>query len=400
VITGSVGVIMSKAGILAIIQGLKWRGSHFHLAAVPVALGGPLRGELRTSGRIAAGHKVWFKLECIGGTVRKMYKSDGTTDVDTRYNTIWEDQESVVSDGSGIIPIAFVIPADARGSRAWSKVWKTPNQDWMIEWRLTAQESGEGIEGYFGEFELPVFSIPVTAEQKAEVESIRAGRTRELGEYKPGPDFKVRITPTGDGGTEFFFPPVRGAANSIFQTLVFVVTVGLFVRLCLNGQTSMMYFAVAGVWGAIELGFFMWILRLWIAPEQVVVANGNLSYTYGIFGRTRTMTTAEITSIRVTKGGSTTHNAIRIVGAGLHLFTVGDGIRQKRDAEWLARQMSQAAGVKPADSIPGSSEIEFAEDLKAVETLLQSNPLARTFLAGRLDDVSEMMKGRKGRDGR
>jgi hypothetical protein len=186
VIAGFVGVIMSKPGILAIIQGFKWRGSHFHLAAVPVPLGGPLRGELRTSRRIAAGHKVWFKLECVSGTVQRMYKSDGTTDIDTQYNTIWEDQEAVVSDGSGIIPIAFVIPADARPSRAWSKVWKTPNQDWTIEWRLTAQESGDGIEGYFGEFELPVFSIPVTAAQKADVESIRAGRTKELGEYKPG----------------------------------------------------------------------------------------------------------------------------------------------------------------------------------------------------------------------
>jgi hypothetical protein len=206
----------------------------------------------------------------------------------------------------------------------------------------------------------------------------------------------VRITPTGDGGTEFFFPPMRGAANSIFQTVVFVVTVSLFVLFCVNGQPSIRYFAVAGVWGAIELGFFMWILRLWFVPEQVVVANGLLSHTYGIFGRTRTMTTAEINSIRVTKGDYTKHYAIRIVGAGLHIFTVGDGIRLKRDAEWLAQQMSQAAGVKAADSIPGSSETEIAENLKAVEALVQSNPLARTFLAGRMDDVSEIVKDEKG----
>ncbi len=391
VVTGFLGVIMSKAGILPIIQGLKWRDSLFHLVAVPVPLGGPLRGQLRTSGRIAAGHKVWFKLECVSG-VRRRYKSGGTTDVDTSYNTIWEDEEAVVSDGSGIIPIAFVIPADARPSRAWSNVWIAPDQDWTIEWRLTAQESGDGIEGYFGEFDLPVFSIPVTAEQKAEVESIRAGRTTELREYKPGPDFKVRITPTGDGGTEFFIPPVRGAANAIFQTLVFVVTLSLLVPFLLNGQPSMAYFAVAGGWGAIELAFFTWILRPWFAPEQVVVANGILSDTYGIFGRTRTMTTAEITSIRVTKGDYTRHYAIRIVGAGLHLFTVGDGIRQKRDAEWLAQQMSQAAGVKAADSIPVSSEIELAENLKAVEAapVRTRGPLSNAMFIGLLMTIGAL----------
>jgi hypothetical protein len=31
---------------------------------------------------------------------------------------------------------------------------------------------------------------------------------------------------------------------------------------------------------------------------------------------------------------------------------VGDGIREKRDAEWLAMQMSRAAGIKDLASIP------------------------------------------------
>src|SRR5260370_1795273 len=46
------------------------------------------------------------------------------------------------------------------------------------------------LEGYSGDFDLPVFSIPLTAEQKANVESIRAGRTRELEVYQPGSDFR------------------------------------------------------------------------------------------------------------------------------------------------------------------------------------------------------------------
>jgi hypothetical protein len=44
---------------------------------------------------------------------------------------------------------------------------------------------------------------------------------------------------------------------------------------------------------------------------------------------------------------------------------VGDGIREARDAEWLARQMSLAAGVKPADAIPLNSNLEQMRILQA-----------------------------------
>jgi len=367
VIAGSVGIGFTALATVTIVRGLKWRGSHFHLARVPVPLGGPLRGELRTSRPIAAGHKVWFKIECCSGTDYTINKSDGTTEHDTKYSTIWEDEETVVSDGSGTIPIAFVIPADGRQTRARRK---TSNDDFYIEWQLTAQEVGAGKEGYFGEFELPVFSIPVTAEQKADVESIRAGRTKELEEYKPDPDFGVRITRTADGGTEFFFPPVRGGAKAIPQTVVFLGTVALLAVICVRDQPSI---PLVAIWGFIDLGFFMWILRLWFAPERVVFANGAVSYTSGILGKTRRMPIADISSIHVTKGAYTTNNAIRITGRGLNIFHVGDGIRVKRNAEWIARQMSIAAGVKPVDSIMDSSveQAEFAQQAVALNAFVK-----------------------------
>ena len=49
VICGFTGIPLTVLATLAIIQGLKWSGSHLHLATVPVPIGGPLRG-LRDSG--------------------------------------------------------------------------------------------------------------------------------------------------------------------------------------------------------------------------------------------------------------------------------------------------------------------------------------------------------------
>src|SRR5713101_10004711 len=143
VIFGFAGILTTIVATRAVIQGLKWRGSHFHLANVPIPIGGPLRGELRTSRPIAAGHKVWFKIECVSVTEHTMRASDGTTETDTNRNTIWEDEETVTSDGGGTIPIAFAIPADARQTRAPGK---SRNDDWSIEWELAAQEVGGGKE--------------------------------------------------------------------------------------------------------------------------------------------------------------------------------------------------------------------------------------------------------------
>src|SRR5260370_24921497 len=110
-----------------------------------------------------------------------MRASDGTTETDFNRNTIWEDEEAVISDGSGVIPIAFAIPADGRQTRARTK----SSDDFSIEWRLTAQEADGGRECYSGVFDLPGFSIPETAEQKADLESIRARGSHGITEKTP-----------------------------------------------------------------------------------------------------------------------------------------------------------------------------------------------------------------------
>jgi hypothetical protein len=130
--------------------------------------------------------------------------------------------------------------------------------------------------------------------------------------------------------------------------------------------------------------FFFWILRLWFAPEKVVIANGTISDTCGIFATTRTMPIADVVAIHAIPGQYTRKNAIRIKGSGWHYLSVGDGIREKRDAEWLALQMSHAAGVKAAPSVPdygGAEQMEimaaFVKDFRAGKVLPQMGTLTK-----------------------
>src|SRR5882762_7344379 len=116
----------------------------------------------------------------------------------------------------------------------------------------------------------------------------------DLDAHRPGSDFRVRITPTDDGGTEFFFPPMLGGAKATTQTAVFVLSIALFLLASLQAQPWLPLLAAWGSGGIVELFFLRWILRLWFAPERVLIANGVVTYTYGLFGKTRTMPTAEV----------------------------------------------------------------------------------------------------------
>ena len=363
-ITGSAGIALATRGVRLTISWAKYGASRFHLESVPVPLGGPLRGELRMATPIPAGQQVRLKLQCCSYTTTAWTKTDGSTDQSTQQNIVWEDEETVTSDGSGIVQVSFVVPADAPATRFQQRLWKAKSQSsgstWWVEWRLKAGDPTGSTQGYQAEFELPVFRVAETAQQAAEAESIRAVRKVEIEAYQPGPDFRVRITPTKEGGREFFFPPVRAGANAVGQTIVFLMVSAPL--LALGGQLPLWFVAV---WGTIDLLFLGWILRLWFAPEQVVIEKGNITVTSGLFANKRRMAASEVTAIHAAKGGYTLNHNIRILGRGWHVMQVGDGIRETRDAEWLARQMSIAAGVKPADSIPLNSNLEQTQILKA-----------------------------------
>jgi hypothetical protein len=95
-----------------------------------------------------------------------------------------------------------------------------------------------------------------------------------------------------------------------------------------------------------------------------------LTYTSGLFARTRRVPVAEIQTIRAVATYDR-RSAIRIRRVRWRPLTVGEGIYRGQDGEWLAMQISRAAAIKPS-----KPEDEVAEELEKIQRL-------QALLAGR-----------------
>ena len=193
-------------------------------------------------------------------------------------------------------------------------------------------------------------------EQSEDANAIAVARQKELDDYQPSSTLRVEIGPGPEGGTEVVFPPMRSAAHAVTQTVIFFISCGLFV--CAFVQLSAL---VAVIWGMANLLLFNWLLRIWFATGRVVINDGQVSLTNGLFRMRQTMPLAQVSSIHAIAGPLTGRYAIRIRGAGWHHFDVGDGIANPRDAEWLVAQMSRAAGIEPSTSVRGAQSAEDRE---------------------------------------
>jgi hypothetical protein len=207
--------------------------------------------------------------------------------------------------------------------------------------------------------------------------------------YTPSATCRVRIGPAPEGGVEVVFPPMRAAAHAVTQSVVFLVSLGLYIFV--PAQPIL----ISLIWCIVNVLFFAWLLRIWFATERVVIGNGTVSLTSGLLRLQQTMPVDQVRTIHVIAGQMSRRNAIRIRGAGWRHFDVGEGIPDQRDAEWLATQMSRAAGIEPAPARPGYQPAEDMEIINEFVKDFQSGKIDFGPLGNALIDAAEPMKKSK-----
>jgi len=349
---GLVGAGMTLRAVHLVMSWARYGRSRLKLETVPIPLGGAMKAELVMTRQFRAGRALRVRLKCVNSVVKefvsinKPYSTPEERSVES--HTVWQDEDMLVSDGSGRLEIAFAVPADQPATTF-------PNgRDWRT-WVLEVQDPSGRAQAYHAEFELPVFSIPLGAGEAAAVAAIAEARQRKLEDYKPPPGFRVKIGPAPEGGTEFLIPPMGVHGGAIAQSVVFVVSLVLMVA------AWGFPMAIIIPWGILNLLLYIWLLRLWFAPERIVIGNGAIRVTNGLFRITQTMALDQVTSIHATQIETPWVVTVRIKGQGWHQIGTGQGIRELLEAQWLALQLSHAAGIQPANPIPGNDVQEVVQ---------------------------------------
>jgi hypothetical protein len=124
--------------------------SRFMMASVPGQIGGSLTGSIRPDMPLPAGKQVDLELECINRTTRGHWHSLTTWDW-----LLWRADQTSISDSTGRIPVAFMIPADCPPT-------DDSNPSSRVVWRLSAKATAARVDSsmeYRAEFEIPVFRI-------------------------------------------------------------------------------------------------------------------------------------------------------------------------------------------------------------------------------------------------
>ena len=98
------------------------------------------------------------------------------------------------------------------------------------------------------------------------------------------------------------------------------------------------------------------MVSLWFGASRVVVNCDAVTVTKSVLGwkRTRTIAVADIAQFKTTIGmtaGNTVYRDIKFERRDGKNVVVASSIKDHRDAEWLAVEMTRCAGITPASTL-------------------------------------------------
>jgi hypothetical protein len=309
------------------------RGAAFAMDSVPGQIGGTLAGkitlpmELRPTGNFTLG------LRCVNRVTSGSGNSSSTWE-----HVLWNDEQTASSDGASV-PVAFYIAPDTPAS-------DNSNSNNEIIWRLTA--SAPTAAGKFdAQFEVPVFKVAETAEQRRQAESVRASEHQQVESYVHPEASRITMRQTPGGATEVYFPPLRSPG----ATLSLAAFTAIWSACLWLMHAMHVPFIFVLVWGFFEVILVLFLLSMFAAVRvrvgdgEVVIAKSLADLVYS----RRRIAAGDVTNIEAVAGmtaNNTVYNQLRLSYGGNRHYDFADGISDKREADWLADQISQRLGLK------------------------------------------------------
>lgn len=327
-----IGVGLLIWAVRATIRFRRFGKSFFELASTPVPIGGQIAGLISTQHPLEDAESVKLRLACV----RREQSGDSTTE-----HLLWEDEKTLEADAirtTGGIPVFFNIPADAQPA---SPTLSLPR----VIWRLQASAKVPGVD-YAAQFELPVFQVAGTGGSSAPVEDPTERWQKDAGQFRLDPKSRIRVQAAIRGENEFIFPAARFPGVGIGLTVFFFLWSGfLWILIAMKAP---LIFRI--VWSLFDVLLFAWLVGIWFGSSRVVAGSSELVvHRHWLFiRRKKSLPASEIkevtTAIGMTAGSKAYYDlkAITLDGKKIKLASM---IESKREAEWLAGQISAALNL-------------------------------------------------------
>jgi hypothetical protein len=336
-----VGLGLLIAAVRATIRERKFGVSVLELGTTPGVVGHGFAGTVRTPSDALPTGGLVATLSCVNVRTTGSGKNRSTTET-----VRWQDQETVAgqrtasSPGRGIettIPVRFRIPPDVAPT-------DDTNPSDRTVWRLQVTAAVPGVD-YAAAFEVPVFRTEKSLEPVTGDEETLLGPVPESLPYRQPRESPIRVS-TGPRGTQIGFPAARNPGAALGLS-AFAALWGGVVWLLVAVKAGPFFI---GIFGLVELALIYGVLRMWLWVVEVTAGRDGVAIASGFVavGEPARIPAADVAGVEVLIGmqsGSTVYYSLQVVRKDGRKVTAGSGIRDKREAEWLAGLVKQAVGA-------------------------------------------------------
>jgi hypothetical protein len=322
----------------AVRAAARWRvvrGSAFEMDSVPGQVGGTLAGKITLPAGLRPTGNFTLGLRCVN---RVTSNNSGSNSASTWEHVLWNDEQTASSDGANV-PVAFYIAPDTPASD-----YSNGNNE--IIWRLSAGAPTAGGK-FDAQFEVPVFKVAQTAEQQRQAEAVRAAEHQQVVSYVHPEASRITMRQTPGGSTEVYFPPLRSPGATL-ATMAFTAIWSAIFWLIHTLHVPLIF--VIG-WGFFDVILVLILLSL-LATVRVRIGDGAVTIQKALLGLVysrRRIAASDVSGVAAVAGmtvDNTVYSQLRLSYGGHRKYDFADGIRDKREADWLADQISQRLGLK------------------------------------------------------
>jgi hypothetical protein len=340
-----VGVGLIVAAVRATMRQRKFGLSSLELSTRPGVVGHGIAGTVRIASELLPADGFTATLTCVN--LRTTGSGD---DRSTNESIRWQEeqrvsgQRSAAGAGQGLVTavsVRFRLPSDVLPT-------DEANRNDRIVWRLQVAAGMPGVD-YTATFEVPVFRTAASAEPMGPEEEKLLGPVPESLPYRQPAASPIRVS-TGPRGTQIVFPAARNPGAALGLT-AFAALWAAIIWLIVHLKAPVLFLVAFGL---VELAVLYGVLRMWLRVVEVTAGRDGITIAsgFGAPGDPVHIDRRDIEAIEVKIGlqaGTTVYYDLAVLQPSGRRTNAGSGIRDKREAEWLAGLIRDAIGQLTAE---------------------------------------------------